>query len=112
MAIVPEIVLQRAIINGFQGIRKDPRVINVLFKSLPVDQQEMIKDYILKKQIDFSINYPRSEIKVPALVLLMKSESESIEFLRDLMGAPPNYDMPDSEMSIDTLGAGSAGYNC
>jgi hypothetical protein len=108
MAIVPEIVLQRAIINGFQGIRKDPRVINVLFKSLPVDQQEMIKDYILTKQIDFSINYPRTEIKVPALVLLMKSESESNEFLRDLMGAPPNYDMPDSEMAIDTLGGSAA----
>lgn len=108
MAVLPEIILQRAIINGFVAIRKDPRLINMLFKNLPLAQQEQIKTFILEKQIDFSVNYPRNEIKVPAIVMLMKTESESIEFLADTMGVPPNYDMPDQDMAIDTLGGGTA----
>lgn len=76
----------------------------MLFKNLPIEQQEAIKRYILESVIDFSINYPKTDIKAPAIVMLMKSETESQEFLNDLMGAPPNYDMPDQDMEIDTLG--------
>jgi hypothetical protein len=107
MAVLPEIILQRAIINGFVAIRKDPRIINMLFKNLPLQQQEQIKLFMLEKTIDFSINYPRNEIKVPAIVMLMKTESESQEFLFDMMGTPPNYDMPDQDMAADTLGGGA-----
>lgn len=104
MSIVPELLLQRAIMTGFGAIRQSPKIINMLFKNLPLEQQEAIKRYILDTVFDFSINYPKSDIKVPGLVLLMKSENESQEFLNDLMGAPPNYDMPDQDMELDTLG--------
>lgn len=106
--MVPEIVLQRAIINGFQAIRRDPRILNNIFKNLPAAQQEAIKDFVLTKTIDFSLNYPRTEIKVPAIVMLLKTESESNQFLGDVMGAPPNYDMPDQDMTFDTLGGQGA----
>lgn len=108
MSIIPEVILQRAIMNGFVAIRKDPRIINVLFKNLPLGQQEAIKKYVLEKVIDFSINYPKTEPKIPSIILLMKSENESQEFLNDLMGAPPNYDMPDQDVEYDTLGGSGA----
>jgi hypothetical protein len=108
MSIVPEILLQRAIIDGFGAIRKNPKIINALFKNLPLTQQEAIKDYILTSTIDFSINYPKSDIKAPAIVMLLKTESESNEFLGDIMGAPPNYDMPDQDMELDVLGGTGA----
>jgi len=108
MAVLPEIILQCAIINGFVAIRKDPRIINMLFKNLPLVQQEQIKRYILENQIDFNINYPRTEIKVPSIIMLMKTENESQEFLGDVMGAPPHYNMPDQDMAVDTLGGGTA----
>lgn len=104
MSVVPEILLQRAIIDGMKGIRSNPKIINMIFKNLPVVQQEAIKDYITEAVIDFSINYPRTEIKAPAIVLMLKSETEAEQFLGDLMGAPPNYDMPDADMTMDTLG--------
>lgn len=104
MSVVPELLLQRAITNGFGAIRQDPKIINMLFKNLPLAQQEAIKKYIIETGFDFSINYPRSDIKVPGFVLLMKSENESQAFLNDVMGAPPNYDMPDQDMELDTLG--------
>src|SRR5690606_7542358 len=106
--MVPEIVLQRAIITGFQAIRKDPRILNVIFKNLPATQQEAIKDFVLSKSIDFSLNYPQSDIKVPAIVMLLKTETEAKQFLGDVMGSPPNYDMPDQDMHYDTLGGNGA----
>lgn len=108
MSIVPEILLQRAIINGFGAIRQSPKVINMIFKNLPLEQQEAIKKYVLETTIDFSINYPKTDIKVPGIILLMKSESESQQFLNDVMGAPPNYDMPDQDMEMDVLGGADA----
>ena len=39
--------------------------------------------------------------------MLMRSESESNDFLGDVMGTPPNYDMPDQDMEVDTLGGGT-----
>lgn len=107
MSTLPEIILQRAIIEGIKGIRSNPKVINMIFKNLPIAQQEAIKSYITETVIDFSINYPRTEIKAPAIVLMLKSESEAEEFLGDIMGAPPNYDMPDADMDADTLGGNS-----
>jgi len=104
MSIIPEVILQRAIIDGIKGIRTNPKIINMIFKNLPVTQQESIKDYITQTVIDFSINYPRTEIKSPAIILMLKSESEAETFLGDIMGAPPNYDMPDADMAMDTLG--------
>lgn len=106
MAIIPEVVIQRAIIDGIRGIRKDPRILNALFKNLPVTQQEHIKTFIQDSIIDFNVNYPKTEIKVPAIVLLMKNEVESQEFLNDIAGAPPHYDMPDADMAVDVLGTG------
>lgn len=101
MSVIPEIILQRAIMNGFTAIRKNPSIINVLFKNLPFAQQEAIKVYITETLFDMAINYPRAEIKAPLIVLLLKSESESNQFLGDVMGAAPNYEMFDTEMAED-----------
>ena len=108
MSVVPELLLQRAIMNGLGAIRQDPKIINMLFKNLPLHQQEAVKKYLIETRFDFSINYPKSDIKVPGFVLLLKSENESQEFLNDIMGAPPHYDMPDQDMEADTLGGDAA----
>lgn len=108
MSTMPELILQRGIINGFTAIRKDPKIIEALFKNLPVAQVAEIKKFILNQPIDLSLNYPKEDIKVPAIVMLLKNEVESNTFIGDIMGAPPNYDMPDQDMAMDTLG-GAAG---
>jgi hypothetical protein len=101
--MIPDIVIQRAIINGFRALRKDARIIDMIFRNLPRAQIALIKQFVQEKNIDFSINYPRSDIKVPAIVMLMKNESEAQTFLGDVMGAGPHYDMPDNDSSYETL---------
>lgn len=107
MSVIPEVVLHRTIIQGFRSIRKDPRIIDSLFKNIDQAQLAEIKKFIIENSIDFSINYPRKTPNLPALVMLMKGEKESQTFLGDIMGASPNYEMPDTDMT-ETLGDGAS----
>lgn len=101
MSIVPEIILQRVFVAGLRKIRQDPRMLDVLFKNLGQKQLAEIKEFLTKTPINFSVNYPRTDLKVPALVLLLKNELEAQTFLGDIMGTEPGEDS-----SFDTLGGG------
>lgn len=103
MAVIPEILLQRVIINGYRKLRNDPRLLDSLFKNLPQDQQEAVKDFVLNVPVNFSVNFPRGDLKVPSLILVLKNESENIPFIGDSMqGNDPQ------EHLIDTLGSHGA----
>lgn len=105
MSIIPEVILHKAIIQGFRQIRKDSRLIDVIFKNTHQTQLAQIKDFLLGTSIDFSINYPKKDFRVPALCLILKSEDEAQTFLGDVLGASGSDPFtPDPELSIDTLG--------
>ncbi len=108
MSVIPEIILHRVIVQGLRNIRQDPRVIDTLFKNLDQRTLQAMKDTILKQSINFTINYPRGELKTPTIALLLKTEQEAQTFLGDLMGAGHNYGMPDQELVADTLGSHGA----
>jgi len=105
VSVIPEVLIQRVIVNGLRQLRKDPRLLDALFKNLVQEQQQRVKDFILDTSMQFSVNYPRGDIKVPSLILLLKNETESIPFLGDSM---QTVDMPDVDLSIDTLGGHGA----
>ena len=108
MAVIPERILQKAIINGILAARKDSRVFDALFRNLSQPDQQGLKSLLLNFNIDFSVNYPRTEPNLPSIVLLLKSETESDGFIGDMMGVSSNYSVPDPDLTIDTLG-GHAG---
>jgi len=108
MSVIPEIILHRVIVQGLREIRQDPRRLDTLFKNLDQRTLQAMKDTILKQSINFTINYPRSDLKTPTIALLLKSEQEAQTFLGDLMGAGTNYGMPDQDLTIDTLGSHGA----
>ncbi len=97
--VVPEIILQKAIVGGIQTLKADPRLINVLFKNMSQQFQADIKAYILNTSIDWAVNYPRKQqLNVPAIVLILRSESEAETFLGDDMG----FDF-EQDVVYDTL---------
>lgn len=101
MSILPEFIIQRAIVSGYRQLRKDPRLLDTLFVNLTQQELAAVKDFVLNKNVQFSINYPRTDLKVPALILIMKNESENLPFIGDSMNTvrrlPP-------ELSYDTIG--------
>ncbi len=104
MSIIPEIIIQKAVVGGLQALKADPRLIDVLFKNMSQGMLSDLKSYITKTSFDFSVNYPKKEqLNVPAIVLLLRNESEAETFLGDLMEYSEFFGVPETDMSIDTL---------
>lgn len=102
MSILPEYLLQTVIVRGIKTLRSDSRLIDQLFRNLSAEYQEQIRTFIKTQAFDLAINYPRTTLKVPAIVLLLKSENESQAFLADSMGISVpdelSYDGPSGEL--------------
>ena len=104
MAVLPEIVIQRALTDGIRFLREDPRVLDVLFKRLSQVQRDELKKFIEKQPIDFSVNFPRKQaLKLPGLVLTLKTEDEAQTFLGNHMGTATNENIPSADISHDDL---------
>lgn len=78
MSVIPEVILQRAIIAGFRAMREDSRILDAIFRHMNQDQLANIKSFVLDTPIDFSINFPRKEPSLPSLVLLLKHEVRTL----------------------------------
>jgi hypothetical protein len=83
-------------------------LLDTIFRHLHQDQLAAVKSFILETKIDFSINYPRKDMQVPSLVLLLKNEGEAQTFLGDILGDGSSPFVPDPELMVDTLGGHAA----
>ncbi len=99
--MLPEYALQKAIVSGIHTLREDERALDLLFGRLGRSNVQAIKDFLRNTPIEFSINYPRTDLKAPALILLLKNESEQNAFLGDIMGSPNDNHFPDHEFSYE-----------
>jgi hypothetical protein len=87
MSVQPEFILRAVIVRGFATLRRDSRLIDQLFRNLDQQSLQEIRNFIVNKiPVDLSINYPRAEPKVPAVVILLRSENETVAYLGDSMG--------------------------
>lgn len=104
MSNIPEITLQTAIVRGLRGLREDPRILDSIYRDQSQQEQAQIKNFFLNKSIDFSVNYPRGEeLKVPAIVMTLMSDTESDPVIGDFLGVGFPQDM-----TFDTDGAHGA----
>lgn len=104
-SVVPDIVFQKVLAAGFRALRRDSRLIDSVLKGIDQKNLAKMRKYVTEETIDFALNYPKADsLKVPALVLIMKSESEAQAFLGDVLGEYPNYSTPDPDLEIDVLG--------
>lgn len=101
--MIPEILLQRALIRGFKEMREDPRILDTILRNLHQDQLEAAKNMLLTTPVDFNVNFPRKEPTLPSLVLILKGEGEAQAFLGDVMGDRTRLSVPMPELSNDTL---------
>lgn len=86
MSLTPEFIFQTVIARGLQRMRTDYKLIAQLFRNVDQKSIGQISDFIKSSPVDLCINYPRTTLKVPAIVILLKSEDEFQAFLADSMG--------------------------
>lgn len=113
MSIIPELVLQQMIVQGIRAFREDERLLRMLFRNFTLEEVEGIQKFFRDDSIDISLNYPDAELQLPAIVILMKAESEAQAFLRDFQQSASNWDgsMPLAKAELlgdqTILGSGS-----
>jgi hypothetical protein len=113
MSLVPELILQQMIVQGIRAFREDERLLRMLFRNFTLEEVEGIQKFFRDDSIDISLNYPDAELKLPAIVILLKAESESQAFLRDFQQSASNWDgsMPLAKAELlgdqTVLGSGS-----
>lgn len=109
MSVIPEFVLQKAVIAGFRAMREDSRILDTIFAQMHQDQLAAVKKFVLESQISWDVNFPKEDVTVPRLVLILKDETEGSTFLGDVMGDKTDYlHVPIPELSYDTLGGHGA----
>jgi len=118
MSIIPEYIIQQALVRGMRSFREDGRLLDILFHNLTQTEQEAIRDFFREKTIDLCLNYPSQDLKLPAIVLLLKSEVEAPnQFLGNLVqdqfsieeSEPLPFMLRQPQAPATVVGAGSEG---
>lgn len=115
MSILPEFIIQQAIVRGFRAFRENPNLIDPLFRNLPQSDIDNLRQFIQSGKIDIAVNYPDQAISLPAIIILLKNETESQAFLGELMESAGEVAfLGDGTFTVDeisgdqtTLGSGS-----
>lgn len=109
MSLIPEFVFQTTIARGIGTLRDDSRFIDQLFRNLSAGDQQQMRSFLKDNQIELVINYPRSPLSTPAIVLLLKSETETHAYLGDSMGVEtPDVFGWDGEVLPEVLGGAAS----
>lgn len=107
MAVLPEYVFQRIIVNGIQVLRSNPKIIDQLLWNLPSESVESVKKTLGESPIGVFLQFPRQDTAVPFIVITLQDETESNTYLNDMLGsdmAPPEEFTYTNNPTIETLG--------
>lgn len=105
MSLQPEFIIQSVIVKGITAFRRDTRFIDQLFRNLDQVSLEQVRSFVRDQGFDININYPRDTPKLPAIIILLKSENESNAYLGDSQGIGlPDEFSYDGDVANEILG--------
>lgn len=111
MSLIPEFIFQTIIVRGIRTLRNDSKFLDQLFRNLPQAQVQQIRDFIRTEAINLTLNFPRSELKLPSIVILLKNDNEAADgtYLGDSMGIGNVDDFGfDGPIEGETLGGAAS----
>lgn len=116
MSLMPEFVLQQVIERGFNRFRERNDLIDMLFRNREIEDVNAFREFIRDQSVDIGLNWPDAKMKVPSIVITLKSESESQAFLGELIQSATNVDSTGTPFRKEeltapatVLGGGSTG---
>jgi hypothetical protein len=87
VSLVPEIIIQRVLVDGIRQVRSNAWRSDQLFKSVPQSFAQGFSDLLKKTPIDITIGYPREDSQFPCIAILLRAEEETDIVLGDLLSA-------------------------
>lgn len=89
-------------------IRQDTRLLDQLFRNLDQQSAAEMRKFILEHQIYLDINYPREALRLPAIIILLKSENEAQAYLGDSMGMDSVPEVLSYDDEFEVLGGAAS----
>ena len=87
MSLIPEIIIQRVLVNGIRELRNNSWKSDQLFRNVPQDFAQQFNELLVSTSVDVTINYPREDSQFPCISILLRNEEESQVLLGDVLGA-------------------------
>jgi len=87
MSIIPEVIIQRVLVDGIREVRNSSWKSDQLFKSVPQSFAQEFHELLTKTPIDVTINYPREDSQFPCVCILLRAEEESQILIGDLLSS-------------------------
>ena len=92
MSLIPEILIQQALVQKIRDLRQNPWKADQLFKNVPQSYAQQFSELLADTPVDITLNYPREDSQFPCVAILLRAEDESLTVLGDLLGAGTDYD--------------------
>ena len=105
MSIIPEYVIQQILVSGINRFREDGDLVAMLFRSLNQDDVAGLIQYLRDETVDIALNWPDTQMKVPAIIISLKNENESQAFIGELMQSATNVNHTGTPFRKETLTA-------
>jgi hypothetical protein len=106
LSLLPEFIFRAVLTRGIATIRNDTRYLDQLFRNLDQESAAEMRQFFQKQLIFIDVNYPRETLKLPAIIILLRSENEEQAFMGDSMGVDqvPDALSYDDHEEIEVLG--------
>lgn len=102
MSVIPEFVLQSVLVKGIRTLRENPNLIDMLFRNLHQQDVVALRKFVRDNTIDIALNWPNESVKVPSVIISLKSEGESQAMLGNLLQGPTNIAATGQPFPVDS----------
>lgn len=86
MSVVAEKVIQEILINTLEEVKRSDTLLDYLFRDLKASDLQELKDAFKNTTISVLIGFPRKEISLPMISILLGSENESQPYIGNFLG--------------------------
>ena len=98
MSILPEIIIQKVLVEGIRQLRDDEDKVRQIFRNSPQHFVDSFFELISSTTIDITLSYPREDSQFPCIAIILRGEQESELFVGDILGA--GY---DNQSGLNTI---------
>jgi len=99
MSLLPEIIIQKVLVEGIRELRSDQDKVRQLFRNSPQTLVDSFYGLLSDTTIDITLSYPREDSQFPCIAIILRGEQESDFLVGDILGA--GYDNNSGLNTID-----------
>jgi len=88
-AVIPEVIVQAAIVEGMKHLRQEPQRFGQLFRDFPKSKRDEIVGWFAddENRIRLTFGFPRQDADLPVISIRVLGDSESTAFIGDQLSS-------------------------